>query len=294
MADPTDTALAYFDALARRDADAMVACWRPGAVDRFVGDQDLVAPDGVRRYFTELFSAFPDLSAEILSATAEGSRCVVRWRIRGTFAGPGSFSGFVPNGARIDTEGCDVLEVEDGRVVGNSAYLNQADVARQLGALPPVGSPAEARLAALFNAATRLRARMGPGEPERVAEGVWLVRGGFPARTMNVFLIEDEGGVTLFDAGIEAMTAGLAAAGARMGGIRRIVLGHAHADHRGAAPGLGAPVLVHPADRRDAEGDGGAHYLDGGARAPRAAAALPPAAGLGRRAGGNRRDRRGG
>src|SRR5207244_3758265 len=46
-----------------------------------------------------------------------------------------------------------------------------------------------------------------------------------------------------------------------LGGINRVVLGHAHPDHRGAAPGLGAPVFCHPEDKGDAEGDGGAHYF---------------------------------
>jgi hydroxyacylglutathione hydrolase len=45
----------------------------------------------------------------------------------------------------------------------------------------------------------------------------------------------------------------VAAAGARLGGIRRVVLGHADADHRGAAPGLNAPVYCHPAEREAAE-----------------------------------------
>jgi glyoxylase-like metal-dependent hydrolase (beta-lactamase superfamily II) len=89
--------------------------------------------------------------------------------------------------------------------------------------------------------------------PERVADGVWLVRGGFPARIMNVFLIEDGGGVTMFDAGIAAMAGALAAAAAELGGIKRVILGHADADHRGAAPSLGAPVLCHEGERAAAE-----------------------------------------
>jgi hydroxyacylglutathione hydrolase len=40
------------------------------------------------------------------------------------------------------------------------------------------------------------------------------------------------------------------------------VLGHAHPDHRGAAPALQVPTFCHPADRDDAEGDGGMHYFD--------------------------------
>jgi glyoxylase-like metal-dependent hydrolase (beta-lactamase superfamily II) len=47
-----------------------------------------------------------------------------------------------------------------------------------------------------------------------------------------------------------------------MGGVRRVVLGHAHPDHRGGAGGIGAPVLCHPAEVADVEGDGGVHYFD--------------------------------
>ena len=81
-------------------------------------------------------------------------------------------------------------------------------------------------------------------------------------KTMNVYLIEEADGVTVFDAGIRAMTNAIAAAGTNMGGINRVVLGHGHADHRGAAPGLGVEVWCHEADKADAEGDGGEHYFD--------------------------------
>jgi hydroxyacylglutathione hydrolase len=96
---------------------------------------------------------------------------------------------------------------------------------------------------------------MRAAEPERIADGVWLVRGGFPVRLMNVYLIEDADGVTVFDAGIAAMGDGVSAACARLGGLKRIVLGHADADHRGAAPALGAPVYCHPAEQAAAESD---------------------------------------
>jgi glyoxylase-like metal-dependent hydrolase (beta-lactamase superfamily II) len=86
-----------------------------------------------------------------------------------------------------------------------------------------------------------------------VADGVWVVRGGFPIKTMNVYLLADNGGVTVFDGGISDMTSAVAAAGARLGGIKRVVLGHADCDHRGSAPGLEVPVYCHAADRAAAE-----------------------------------------
>jgi glyoxylase-like metal-dependent hydrolase (beta-lactamase superfamily II) len=78
-----------------------------------------------------------------------------------------------------------------------------------------------------------------------------------------VYLIEngdERGGVTLYDAGARTMTRAVAAAGAKLGGITRVVLGHGHTDHRGTAPALGVPVLCHPDEVQDAEGSGGFRY----------------------------------
>jgi len=97
---------------------------------------------------------------------------------------------------------------------------------------------------------------------EPIARGVWLMRGGLPKRTMNVYLLEEDGGVTIFDAGIQEMAKPLRQVAERMGGLERVVLGHSHADHRGAAPELGAPVFCHPDEVPDAEGDGGYRYFD--------------------------------
>lgn len=268
-------ARAYFAAVAARDPEAMAACWLPGGVDRLHGQVDLVAPDDVRSYFTALFSAFPDLDVEVLSSTADAERCAIRWRLSATFAGPGTFQGFQPNGARMSFEAVDVVQVADGLVVGNDAYLDGMDVARQLGLLPPRDSGQEKGMTALMNGRTRLVRRLATGLPEPIADGVWVVRGGLPSRTMNAYLVADGDGVLLFDAGVKSMTSGLRAIGARMGGITRIVLGHAHADHRGGAAGLDAPIYCHPAERADAEGDAGSHTFDIGKLDAHGRALLP-------------------
>jgi hydroxyacylglutathione hydrolase len=88
---------------------------------------------------------------------------------------------------------------------------------------------------------------------ERVADGVWLLRGDLRG-AMNVYFIEDGDGVVQFDAGTKSMRKATAAAAQELGGLKRIVLGHAHADHRGTAPFLGAPVFCHPDEVVDAEG----------------------------------------
>ncbi|MDX6670244.1 MAG: hypothetical protein QOI91_607 [Solirubrobacteraceae bacterium] len=257
-------ARAYFEAHGRRDLDTVASLWEPGGIGRIVGLTDLVAPQGVRDFFGELHAAFPDFQLSILTVTAQDDRCAVRWEVTGTFAGPGNFQGLEPTGARVRMEGCDVVQVRDGLVHHLDAYLDGADLARQLGALPPQDSATEQRMTRALNARNRL-ARGMCAAPEEIADGVWAVRGGFPVRSFNTYFVRDTAGdgVVLYDTGIRAMAPGLAVAGAELGGITRIVLGHSHADHRGGAPALrGIPVVCHPDEKADAEGDGGSHYTD--------------------------------
>src|SRR5215211_1386639 len=244
---PRAVMTAYFEALTRHDLDAIAGAWAPDGHCHVAGQADATGPDGVRAYWAELFGASPDLRFDVDAMIADGERVAVRWSARGTFAGPGSYQGIEPTYAHLELEGLDLFTVRDVQIVREDAYTDGATFARQIGLLPPRGSTAEQRMARAFNGQAKVRRRAVCADPERVADGVWLVRGGFPKKTMNVYLIEDaEGGVTMFDAGIKAMSTGLAAAAASLGGLNRIVLGHAHKDHRGAAPTLQVPTFCHP------------------------------------------------
>ncbi len=247
----------YFEAINAHDLDGAVAMWAVGGRENVRGQIDAAAPEGVRSFIGDLLGAMPDLRFELLSTTAEGERCAVQWRLTGTFAGPGTFNGLTPTGHPLTLEGVDLLTVRDGLVQGNDAFPDTMAVPRQIGMMPPLGSTAEQRMMGAFNVKTRITGRMLP-EAELIAEGVWVVQGQ-PGRC-NVYLIEDEGGVTMFDAGARTMVRAVAAAGAKLGGIRRVVLGHGHTDHRGTAPALGVPVYCHPEEVQDAEGSGGFRY----------------------------------
>jgi hydroxyacylglutathione hydrolase len=254
---------AYFEALTRHDLDAIAAAWAPDGHCHVSGQADADSPNGVRAYWAELFGAVPDMRFQVDGLIGEDDQVAVKWSATGTFAGPSSYQGIEPTYAHLDLEGLDLFRLRDGQILREDAFTDGTTFARQIGLLPPSGSNAEQRMAKAFNGQAKVRRRALCNDPERVAEGVWLVRGGFPLRTMNVYLIEDaRGGVTMFDAGIKGMSTGLAAAAATLGGLNRIVLGHSHPDHRGAAPPLQVPTLCHPAERIDAEGDGGSHYFD--------------------------------
>jgi hydroxyacylglutathione hydrolase len=246
MASSSETARAYYAALADRDVDAAVALWSPAGVDHITGSQDLDGPDAVRVFLEDLFAAFPDLQFEMIETTTYRERCAVRWRVRGTFAGPRPLDGFTANGRRFDCEGCEVLTVKNGQILTNHVYMDTADMLRQLGLAPSADSFTQRRRSTAANARGVARRLVSGGEAKVIAPGVWLLNGGFPP-SMNVYLLaEPDGGVTVFDAGVRVMAPAIAAAAARLGGIRRVVLGHADCDHRGAAAGLAAPVYTHP------------------------------------------------
>jgi hydroxyacylglutathione hydrolase len=242
----------YFAALSRRDVEAMAGLWAPDGEEHIASQVDAVGPSGVREYFTELFTAFPDFSLTVQTTIAEGDKVAVHWKASATMTGP--LWTLEPTGAHVELEGIDLLTVEDGLIVRNDAVPDGMGLARQLGLVPEAGSALEQRMFAAFNVGTKATRRIAAkSELERVSDGVWQLRGGVP-RTMNVYFIEDEGGgVTLFDAGIRQMTNAVAGAGAALGGINRVVLGHADVDHRGVAAGLRVPVFCHPADREAAE-----------------------------------------
>lgn len=80
----------------------------------------------------------------------------------------------------------------------------------------------------------------------------------------NVYFLRDGEGVVMFDAGGKAMLDGVQSAARELGGLTGIVLGHAHADHRGTAPSLGVPVRCHADAVAEAEGLGGWEYWDPG------------------------------
>ena len=98
---------------------------------------------------------------------------------------------------------------------------------------------------------------------ERIAADIWCMRGGFPHRTMNVYFIEEPGGgVTMWEGGIQSMSKHVVEVGRKLGGINRVVLSHAHVDHRGTVPSVDAPVWAHEDEVEYAEADDPHPYVD--------------------------------
>ncbi|MGI8845122.1 MAG: ester cyclase [Thermoleophilaceae bacterium] len=152
------TALSYFDAVGRRDPDAMAGHWHADGVGDLVPIGILRGPGGVRSFFSELFTAVPDTAFAVENVVADARGATVQWRLTGTFDG-GAFQGLEATGRRLELRGCDCLEIDDdGRITRNTAYYDGAAFARGIGMLPAQDSTAERAMRAGFNAVTRARA----------------------------------------------------------------------------------------------------------------------------------------
>jgi steroid delta-isomerase-like uncharacterized protein len=149
-------ARSYFEAIARRDTQAMAGHWRADGVDDLVPLGPLRGTEEIAAFFRELFAAVPDIETTVTRVVAGESQAAVEWRMTGHFTG-GPFQGVDPTGRRVDIRGLDLLQIEDGEIVGNTAYYDGMTFARQIGLMPPENSSAENAMKSAFNAATKVR-----------------------------------------------------------------------------------------------------------------------------------------
>jgi steroid delta-isomerase-like uncharacterized protein len=151
-----DIARSYFDAIARRDLDAIASHYSPDVVVDFLGQGIVRGPDEMRAFFAGLFEALPDSEMVVDRVVGGDDVAVVQWRLRGDFTG-GPLFGIDPTGTWIEQRGCDVIEVADGKIVRNTAYQDGIELLRSIGMMPPLDSPAERAMKQAFNVATKAR-----------------------------------------------------------------------------------------------------------------------------------------
>jgi steroid delta-isomerase-like uncharacterized protein len=86
--------------------------------------------EGVKRFFTTLRDAFPDVEVTIDELVSDGDRAAVATTISGTHTG--ELAGLPPTGRRIAVTGIDMVRVEDGRIVEHRGLTDSVGLMRQL------------------------------------------------------------------------------------------------------------------------------------------------------------------
>jgi steroid delta-isomerase-like uncharacterized protein len=158
--DPRPYILRYYEALNRRDLDAL---------------DDLVAPDIVRheagavpgqaslKETLRLYHVgFPDLAHTIESVAVDGGLVWVRTRTAGTHLGP--FLGHPPSGRRFAATGQSVYRVDAGMIREIWAVFDTLSMLQQLGLYTPVNAPDRPPAPAALR-----QGRQPPGPPRAVS-----------------------------------------------------------------------------------------------------------------------------
>jgi len=158
---PAEVARAIFDALGKKELDDAMAYVAEDGVDDFVAIGRFEGKPAIRQFFEELLTAFPTFEVAVERIVGDDTTAVTQWTASGDFTGE-PFQGVEPTGRYVEIRGIDVMEIGDGMVRHNTIYYDGAAFARQVGLLPKAGTTMDRAMLSVFNAATRLRKRLGP------------------------------------------------------------------------------------------------------------------------------------
>ena len=122
----------YFESWNRHDANAIVAAFvEGGTYNNPNADQPLTGA-AIGDFAKSVFTAFPDLSLEVISIGETGGGLVaLQWVLRGTNAGP--LGGGTPaTGRRVTLPGASFIQVEGDKIRSERTYHDRQIVDEQL------------------------------------------------------------------------------------------------------------------------------------------------------------------
>jgi len=89
----------------------------------------------VKAFAEAVIRAFPDFTYDVLPpicVAADGTRCAVKWRIRGSHVRALEPLGYAPTGRRVEIEGVDVFDLEGEQVKRILTAFDPLSAAEQL------------------------------------------------------------------------------------------------------------------------------------------------------------------
>ena len=149
-----------FEILNRHDPGSLAQLYTAETVERFP-DRTCHGGDEIVAYFEDVFAAVPDWNIQVVGLAEQGEHVFVQWHMTGTHSGP--LLGVAPTGRELAIDGIDHFVVRGGKIVSNFVVVDQLQYARQIGMMPPDGSPADRAMKSGFNAWTKLAGRLKRG-----------------------------------------------------------------------------------------------------------------------------------
>jgi steroid delta-isomerase-like uncharacterized protein len=134
----------YHAAWSEHDIEAVVAMCAPDVIwDDPALPETYHGREGVRRFVTATFRAFPDAEVDMLEPpylSPNLPRALAPYRFKGTMTGPWEPTDLAPTGARVEFDGIDQWEFRDELLARYDTKYDLLGVARQMGVMPPHGS----------------------------------------------------------------------------------------------------------------------------------------------------------
>jgi predicted ester cyclase len=129
-------ALSLVEALNTRD----LCLWSQHLADDYTGELPGVSVplDNTRSigYLQRFVTAFPDIHFEVLHVLAEGDHVLIHWKASGTHAERlATVTGetIPPTRQRVRVSGATLIEVRDGKIVGEWSHWDQLSLLAQMG-----------------------------------------------------------------------------------------------------------------------------------------------------------------
>ncbi|MBN2307711.1 MAG: ester cyclase [Candidatus Hydrogenedentes bacterium] len=127
------TVRAYYDALNRRDLDALLGCFveRGSYTDPTL--EEPLTGDEIADYALSMYSAFPDVEFEVVHYGESGDgRAVAQWIMRGTHTGT-TEAGAAPTGEKFEVSGMAFFALEGVKIASVEVFYDQLAYLTQLG-----------------------------------------------------------------------------------------------------------------------------------------------------------------
>ena len=125
-----------FDAWNRHDADAILALYAEGGTYSAPRAGGALTGQAIANFAKALFTAYPDVSLEILSIWHTGGGLVAsQWILHGTHTGP-YFDCSPPTGRALTLPGASFTQVEGDKIRSEQTYTDRQTVTEQLGFKP--------------------------------------------------------------------------------------------------------------------------------------------------------------
>jgi steroid delta-isomerase-like uncharacterized protein len=114
--------------------DVLSEVLAPNVVDHDPAPDQQPGPEGFKRFFATLRSAFPDLTVKPEHMVTNEDEIALAYTISGTHQG--NFLGVAPTGKRISARGMQIARFENGQIVERWGSSDELGILKQLGVAP--------------------------------------------------------------------------------------------------------------------------------------------------------------